>query len=161
MSVKVTLEFGSLTDASNFLLTASGSVSGDGTLIVAPAETEAPAKKTRKTAEKPAAAPAATVTQAPVAAAAVVAAPAGGVELNDAYLKALTESVLAVAAEVDRDSALALLAQYKMADGATPVKQCSALPKEAWVAVKTAADEILTRVRAVKAAATAAPTSLI
>jgi hypothetical protein len=162
MTVKVTLEFDGLASAAHFLLNAlPGGVETD-TPEAQPESSPASAPKTRArkaASEKPAATPAATA-QAPAAAQGV--APAGAV-LDDAYLKALTESVLAVAAEVERDAALAILAKYKMADGVTPIKQCSGLPKEAWVAVKTEADAILVKVRAAKeaAAATATSTSLI
>ena len=176
MSVKITLEFADVPEALRALAALEARGSDDkipGATPIdpfdavpsatgAPPATETPKPK-RTRATKPA--PEQSVPASPPAdtattpAAAQAAAPAEGVTLDDAYLKALTESVLEVAATVNRDTALGILGKYKMADGVTPVKQCSALPKAHWVAVVTEAQAILENARAAKAATTS--TSLI
>lgn len=161
MAVKVTLEFDSLASAGHFLL---GAVPGEDPAVEPlPVADPVPKTRTRKVKETPMVATGAVASTAASVAAALPAstAVAGGAAPDDTYLKALTENVLAVAAEVDRDTALGILAKYKMSDGITAVKQCSALPKEAWIAVNTEALAILHNARAAKVAATAAPTSLI
>ena len=54
MTVEVTLKFESLEDAGNFLLTASGSVAGDGPHVVAPAAQSEPTQKTTRGRGRPA-----------------------------------------------------------------------------------------------------------